>query len=1004
MKKSVTKIVKAVLGFTLAIGAGISAGTSNPKTNPVYATVPSDTTITFNQANGNNDSSTAYTTSSTIANVANGTAAFSSVSDTSKAYAGKSGTGLKFGTSSAYGYIGFTLADGYQNNLKSIKVTVLKYSTDTGNVILKTGSTSNTWSSGSAQKMTITPSSSSSTNFDTYVFATPSTVGRIWLGTSAKRAYVTEVVLHYEENAGPSVQIDEAPAYLVKGGGSGELTASITNDNDYTITWSASPSTGVSFSSTTGSNVTVSFGDTVTSGTTPITITATLSDAGSTFTTKEVYALDHAGTESDPFSATDAQVFSHSDYAAQSGGDWYVQGYVVGIYSTNKGYYIDEDSSNTSSRKFEVFNSSGIPNSTGKDIIIGTSYIVAHGAMTCYNGTQSESTGSIVVSVDNGAVPSVVIDGGDRTVFVGDSLTLTATTENPDDAIVTWSSDDSSVADINSSTGAVDLLSAGVANITATITVETVDYVNTIALTVVENVLTDGDTFIIKATHSATDYYLTGVTDNAGTTSVTDSDAMIFTAIEGATSGQFQFKNGNNFLSYSGSSNNLYTTTDDEADSTLWTAINNGSAIIVESVKVSGRKLQFNYNNGSPKFACYTSNQEAVSIEKVVTPEVDSVTVVGDTTADANNALSIVKEFLYDVTYVNPLNPGNSSVDVAVLNSSDGTSGASITSAPNGTSFSVTFTASDTYTVTVTSHEDPGKSDSMSIVVSNICVPPDYELYEEATLVEGDYLIVFSGAAMNNTITSDRAQYEEVTPINDKISTNDASIIWHIAPAEEGYFTIYNAESGKYLASTGAKNKAQLLVDGTDDKSLWSINAENGEFDFINKQNTTNGVNAILRKNGTYGFACYADGTGGALSLYRLNDIKAYLSSASTVATLTENILRLGSTISAEKWNSIVATAEITDYGVMIYKTDSESKITSSKPVENAYRAGVVLPAVARKGNGVPPSLTDGNYVFTARIRVSNPDTIFCSASFIVAGGQYYFFNEQHVAASELAS
>ena len=126
------------------------------------------------------------------------------------------------------------------------------------------------------------------------------------------------------------------------------------------------------------------------------------------------------------------------------------------------------------------------------------------------------------------------------------------------------------------------------------------------------------------------------------------------------------------------------------------------------------------------------------------------------------------------------------------------------------------------------------------------------------------------------------------------------------------------------------------------------------------------------------------------------------------MATYTEdangNILRLGSSISVEKWNSIVAVGEITDYGVMIYKTDSEAKITSKTPVEDAYRAGVVQPAIARKGNGTAPSPTDETYVFTARVKVSNPNTIFCSASFVVVGGQYYFFNEQHISASQLVA
>ena len=293
MNKLLTKIVGTCLGLSMAIGVGVAVAANNKDAMPVYASVPSDVTITFNQASGSTDSGSAYTTSSTIANVANGTPAFSGISDTAKAYAGKTGTGLKFGTSSAVGYIGFNLASGYQDNLKSIKVTVQQYGSDSGNVILKTGSTSNTWSTGSTQRMTITPSSSSSTNYDTYTFSTPSTIGRIWLGTSSKRAYVTEVVLHYEENTNPAVNIDDAPEYLIDGGESSILCASITNNNSYTITWTASPSTGVTISPTTSSSngeVNISF-DGVTTGTTPIAITATIDDGNSTNASINIYAL-----------------------------------------------------------------------------------------------------------------------------------------------------------------------------------------------------------------------------------------------------------------------------------------------------------------------------------------------------------------------------------------------------------------------------------------------------------------------------------------------------------------------------------------------------------------------------------------------------------------------------------------------------------------------------------------------------------------------------------------
>ena len=137
----------------------------------------------------------------------------------------------------------------------------------------------------------------------------------------------------------------------------------------------------------------------------------------------------------------------------------------------------------------------------------------------------------------------------------------------------------------------------------------------------------------------------------------------------------------------------------------------------------------------------------------------------------------------------------------------------------------------------------------------------EYALYT-GELVEGDYLIVYDGGAMNTTVESDRLQYEDVTVNNDVIVTENAEIVWHIAPSGQ-YWTIYNADADAYAASTGAKNKAQMLADGTDDKALWTVSGTE-TYEFVNKKNSESNVNANLRKNGTYGFACYATATGGA--------------------------------------------------------------------------------------------------------------------------------------------
>lgn len=145
---------------------------------------------------------------------------------------------------------------------------------------------------------------------------------------------------------------------------------------------------------------------------------------------------------------------------------------------------------------------------------------------------------------------------------------------------------------------------------------------------------------------------------------------------------------------------------------------------------------------------------------------------------------------------------------------------------------------------------------------------PVYSLYSGA-ITEGDYLIVYNGKAMKNTISSNRFSYEEVSPSNNKIEDPDASIIWHIAPSGN-YWTIYNAAVNKYAAANGTKNQGQLLASGTDDKSLWTVSGTS-TYEFVNKNNSSAGVNANLRNNSTYGFATYSTGTGGALSLYKLS-------------------------------------------------------------------------------------------------------------------------------------
>lgn len=144
-----------------------------------------------------------------------------------------------------------------------------------------------------------------------------------------------------------------------------------------------------------------------------------------------------------------------------------------------------------------------------------------------------------------------------------------------------------------------------------------------------------------------------------------------------------------------------------------------------------------------------------------------------------------------------------------------------------------------------------------------------YSLYS-GNLTEGDYVIVYNNGAMKSSVTSSRLDYSDVTITSNSITGPAEDLVWHIAQSGDNW-TIYNAKVAKYAASTKAKNKAQLLESGTDDMSLWTVTVSDGTYDFVNVANEKANVNAHLRRNDTYGFACYASSTGGALILYKKN-------------------------------------------------------------------------------------------------------------------------------------
>ncbi len=149
-----------------------------------------------------------------------------------------------------------------------------------------------------------------------------------------------------------------------------------------------------------------------------------------------------------------------------------------------------------------------------------------------------------------------------------------------------------------------------------------------------------------------------------------------------------------------------------------------------------------------------------------------------------------------------------------------------------------------------------------------------FEKFTDTNLGAGEYIFVGvinednTANAMSTTVASNRLANGTVTIAEDKIVNPDESVVWTVAFVD-GYYTIYNKAVNGYAAATGAKNNAQIMDEATDTKAQWTATQEGALWDFVNVGNSANNVNANLRNNGTYGFACYAAGTGNAITLFK---------------------------------------------------------------------------------------------------------------------------------------
>lgn len=210
---------------------------------------------------------------------------------------------------------------------------------------------------------------------------------------------------------------------------------------------------------------------------------------------------------------------------------------------------------------------------------------------------------------------------------------------------------------------------------------------------------------------------------------------------------------------------------------------------------------------------------------------------------------------------------------------------------------------------------------------------------------EGDYVIYYDGKAMKASVSSDRLQYSEVSPESGAIANPDPSIIWHIA-ANGDYYTIYNADAKLYAASTGVKNKAALASE-VDDKALWTVSGSD-VYEFVNKANAAKNVNANLRENGSYGFACYATATGGALTLYK-KSVDGEVAKPTFTPTESSFVGSVNVTLAAAEGLDIYYTLDGTTPTTSSTKYTAPIKLTATTTIKAIASNGTKSSEVAEK-------------------------------------------------------
>ena len=210
--------------------------------------------------------------------------------------------------------------------------------------------------------------------------------------------------------------------------------------------------------------------------------------------------------------------------------------------------------------------------------------------------------------------------------------------------------------------------------------------------------------------------------------------------------------------------------------------------------------------------------------------------------------------------------------------------------------------------------------------------------YSGETITKGNYIISYyytndrkyyaMAATIEEVPTSGSDSYnrfasKNVTVNSNKISTSDASIIWHIAPSKtsSGSLTIYNAAAVGFAACEVGKYNVSLTNDDNNDKSHWT-------YDYIiaNNAYTYGFKNKIVKEDGNLclyffnkGFVCYNANVSHRFILYKrdlitqiasVQDLEAFRASVNSGDDYTGQTVTLTNDLTVSGWTEPIGTEE----------------------------------------------------------------------------------------------